>query len=182
MRCALLPRIGLLTGLLAVPLLFAVVSSATAAEPFVLIDKNGKVIGPILDMRGGDNGTVRVPFRVGNQRIMLGVWSDNFSGKGFLYFESTNCFGGQPYLIASGGLLTDAVVDRDRTLYVPDGPTRIVALRSSYNIVEGDCSSFAEDPTLVRAAREVVDLNTHFTPPFRVLASPEVIDLDAPAP
>jgi hypothetical protein len=175
MSCIFLSRLNLL----AVPLLWAVASSATAIEPFVLVDSNGKTIGPIIDMAGGDNGSARVPFRVGNQRITLVVSTSGLLGRGTLYYESTYC-SGQAYMISSGGLLTDIVNGR-YTAVVPDGPARLVTARSFHNEKEGECGRILQPrPYPYRLARELVDLHTRFTPPFRVEASDEVIDLDAP--
>ncbi|MEH6418259.1 hypothetical protein [Pseudomonas sp. CGJS7] len=167
---ASLSRLGLLT----LPLLLAV-APAAAIEPFVLVDNNGQVVGPILDMPNGDNGTARVPFRVGNQRITLVASTTNFSKRGLVYFESNNCVG-QPYMDGTAGILTVAV--SAEYVYVPDGPSRLMTMRSFYSSGDTCLRTLNHDP--FRIARLVVDLKERFTPPFRVEASDEVIDLDAP--
>ncbi|MEH6418258.1 hypothetical protein [Pseudomonas sp. CGJS7] len=167
-------------GLLAVPLLCAVASSAAAIEPFVLVDSNGKTVGPILDMPHGDSHMARIPFRVGNQRITLVMAPGGLTGSGTVYFEADTC-SSQPYMLASGGLLTDIEYTRDRAL-VPDGPARLVSVRSFSSTLSGGCTRLPtpdHDPYL--PARDLVGLSTRFTPPFRIQASDEVIDLDVPA-
>jgi hypothetical protein len=166
-------------GLLAVPLLCAIASSAAAIEPFVLVDKNGKVVGPILDMPHGDSHMARVPFRVGNQRITLIVSPTNLHGGGTIDFEAVGC-AGQPYMLASGGLLTDIALTRE-WVTVPDGPARLITARSYYGGISGGCTDLHipdHDPYI--PARKLADPRKRFTPPFRVEASDEVIDLDAP--
>lgn len=194
MSCAsVLPKVGWL----AVPLLFTLAFSAAAREPFIIIDANGKTIGPILDpfsvlppplgsITDLDSHWVDVPFRVGDRRIVLTVHRSGYAKNGSLYFESTDCTG-QPYLhTRSIDVLTpSAVRGAQRTLHVPDGSSLYVTAHS-YSFPSGDTeycrpiSPALYDP--FRVARPAVDLGGLFTPPFRVSASPDLIDLDASAP
>jgi hypothetical protein len=180
MPCAFLPRISVL----AVPLLLAVASSADARQSFIVIDKNSKIVGPILDMPDGDNGRARIPFRVGPQRITLVLSPTGFDKKGYVFFEAADCTG-QPYANNSspgvGGLLSEAMVGGDRhSLYVTDGQARNHTMRSYLGFATGVCTSFQAETRLFRIARHVVDLDTRFTPPFRISAAPEVTDLTLP--
>lgn len=177
MRCAFLSR----AGLLAAPLLLAVTSIAVARSPFVMIDKNGKTVGPIIDMPDGDNGRARIPFRVSDQRIMLVLSRTGFDKKGYLHFESADC-SGQPYIVAESiDVLTDAKVGGAlHSLYVGDGEVHPVDVRSHLNLVDEKCTPFQVLSTWGRPARHVVDLATRFTPPFRVSAAPDVTDLNVP--
>lgn len=193
MSCAsVLPKVGWL----AVPLLFTLAFSAAAREPFVIIDANGKTIGPILDpfsvlppplgsITDLDSHWVDVPFRVGDRRIVLTVHRSGYAKNGSLYFESTDCTG-QPYLhTETEDLLTPTFVRAPRnTLYVPDGPYVYVTARSHIepSTLEGErCNSLYPFHDPFRVARPVVNLDDLFTPPFRVSASPDVVDLSAPA-
>lgn len=168
---------------LAVPLLCSVAFSATARAPFEIIDANGKAVGPILGRAGS---TASVPFRFADRRIVLEVHRLGFAYSGNLYFESTDCTG-QPYLhTRSIDVLTpSAVRGAQRTLHVPDGSSLYVTAHS-YSFPSGDTeycrpiSPALYDP--FRVARPAVDLGGLFTPPFRVSASPDLIDLDASAP
>ena len=165
-------------GLLAVPLLCAIASSAAAVEPFVLVDSTGKTVGPILDMPHGDDHMARIPFRVGNQRVTLVVAPGGLTGSGTFYFETDHC-GGQPYMLASGGLLTDLELT-SYTAAVPDGPARLITARAYYSTLSGCGKMHTPDHNPYLLARELVGLRTRFTPPFRIEASDEVIDLDVP--
>lgn len=182
-------------GWLAAPMLFFMAFSAMAREPFVLVDANGKTLGPILDPIGpvpppvgpSDAGShiVQVPFRVGDRRILLDVHRLGYGKSGGLYFESSDCTG-QPYLrTQTEALLTPAFVRPPRnTLYVPDGPYVYVTARSHIepSTLEGErCNALSPLYDPFRVARPVVDLDDLFTPPFRVSASPAVVDLSVPA-
>ncbi|MEH6418257.1 hypothetical protein [Pseudomonas sp. CGJS7] len=180
MSCASLPRLGLL----AVPLLLTLALPAHARQSFVVIDKNSKVVGPILDMVDGDNGRARIPFRVSAHRIMLTLSPSGFDKKGYLFFESSDCTG-QPYanntVAGVGGLLSDAMVGGDRhSLYVPDGSARNHTVRSMLTFQTGVCEPIQTQTRLFRVARHVVDLDTRFTRPFRISAALELTDLNVP--
>lgn len=165
-------------------LLLGVAFSVSAREPFEVIDANGKRVGPIQ----GQVGTAAyVPFRHGDRRIVLLVHRLGFGSAGNLYFESTDCTG-QPYLHTRNidVLTPSAVVGPRRTLYLPDGAylyaTTHSYLPSNY-LAEADCvpllSPFRNP---FRAALATVDLDDLFTPPFRISASPDLVDLGAPVP
>ncbi|WP_242111796.1 hypothetical protein [Luteimonas aquatica] len=175
-------------GRLAAPLLFALAFSAGAREPFVVLDANGRTVGPIMHTTTLQLPSawvvpvVRIPFRVGDQRIQLYAYRLGFIPYGELYFESSDCTG-QAYLpTRNGDLLTPSVVAGPRhTLYVPDGPFLAVATHSISDAAQMQCRQQNQHASF-RTARSVIDLDDLYLPPFRVSASPEVIDLGAPAP
>lgn len=185
----LFPRRNAIAWLSASLLLATIATTAQARDPFTVFDSKGKLVGSAMDFVNDETGAViqvDVPFRVRNKRIVLPVdrngyvLNDNYIE---LLFEQDNCTG-QPYTETPRGAATHSVqIAGDRhTLYVADGAFRKIRVLSTlgYYISRPVCRS--HNPTEHRAVQplvRVLDLDDRFTPPFRIVASTEAVDLEA---
>lgn len=176
-------------------LLLVATTTVQAREPFTLIDSKGVIVGPIMDFRRNPQvslvpaAVVYIPFRVGAQRILLpynqegNVWVRTARA---VYFEERDCKG-TPYLDTSVEALTPPVfITGDRhTLFVANGAFRTLRAKSvtlSYPDHAYCRSGAGSSPFTVRPMVRVLDLADRFTPPFRISASPEVVDLGTGTP
>jgi len=134
---------------------------------FKVLDAKGKLSG-IASGAGGTNAVME--FNVGGQVFNLVVSGNRFFGNDNLFFESpdTTCAGTrlmQPG--SSDELLTGvAIGPPGSTVYAPDSQAvpQTITVGSYFSYY---CSGFAFTTPLVPAVA-LVDLDTQFTPPFKV--------------
>jgi hypothetical protein len=140
---------------------------------FKVVDANGKVIG-IAATPGGTGATL--VFEVGGQVFSLAVGGDGFNEGGSFVFESpdTTCSGTPLLQVYPPALLTQVVIaPPGTTVYAPD-PSAVpqtISVGSMQFFPGGSCSSFCFPvcPTgSVVPVIALVDLDTQFTPPFKV--------------
>lgn len=136
-------------------------------QPPAVYDSTGKKVGDTADTYGN------LYFRFGEYVAPLNVTSDGIFSWDYpvrLYWASTDC-SGTPFVDAqiSNRLFPRSFVGPPgQTVYIPDPesmPQYITVMSFSDN--DGPCDTVTQTPNAVRAIPSV-DLNTLFTPPFRL--------------
>jgi hypothetical protein len=156
--------------------------SASSAKGFVVVDTNGKEIGPVFSVSETFQWPV-ILLTVSGFKFLVRVVSngglDGFSagrnaegGEDTLLFESVNCTR-TPYMYPSGNniMLVVVVSGPGSTVYRPDN-AEVTIMTNSLLLGNrrpgGDCVQASQGPDSVARAIPVIDLNTRFTPPFQV--------------
>lgn len=173
--------------------LIATATAAQARVPFTVVDSKGVTVGPAMDLSVNSDGSivrVSVPFRAGQKRIVLHLNRKGYiteSREHMIYFERQNCEG-QAYVRTATSALTNPILisGSRHTLYVADQAFREVDLGSHFNFGGSypGCGNFGGPPgsniLTLRPLVRLLDLDDRFTPPFKLGASEEAIDLAAP--
>ena len=150
-----------------------------AIDRLTVVDAEGTTVGRALVLKGL-NATVAL--RIDGQVVGLDVFRDFFLGTldSDLLFESSDCSG--PAFIRQEDAMASLpapsfVFAPGRTIYIPDAEAevRTITVRSSsWRSIRDPyaCGPWHEDPgVLVRPMRPTIDLNTVFTPPFRLVTN-----------
>lgn len=148
-----------------------------AAEPGLVrvFDANGKQVGNTV---GVEKTRVTVALTAGGYVFVLRAFQDHFEfeGPGTIFFESLDC-SGTLFISAQGDptvLQLVALAPPGNTVYVPSpgaAPRSITANSALY--VSGCTTQLPGGQTVDGAfpAVALMDLNSQFTPPFRVIPS-----------
>ncbi len=143
-------------------------STNTLPQGFVVVDANGKLLGPVIGVQYGGSGnltTVAMPFK--GEWLPVDVQRDSFlTSVSSLLFLTSDCTG-QPYQYASFGPWVEATAfGAVPTLFVASGPHQAITAESYLD--SSGCNKSAESwPDAVPIA-PAVDLSV-YTPPFSVL-------------
>jgi hypothetical protein len=154
------------------------------AGRLTVVDANGKTLGTAaaINAIGDQRPTVTIAFSLSGRFFALEVAKDSFFGADDLWFESTDCSGTpffETFEISDRGgaplnLSRAGVAPPGSTVYLPnlEATPRTIAARSSLGH-RGTCVSFdfTNDVGPVVPTEPHLDLNSLFTPPFRVIAS-----------
>jgi hypothetical protein len=162
--------------------LSALLGSTVGAQTFQpidqlsVVDSSGKTMGKLLDLYKGNSGSAIVALKANDLVFTVWIHRDSFE-TGDLCFESADCSGPafpcecfDPPLLGAAQAVISAP---GNTLYATAaGATpRPVTLRSSS--WGGTCSDLGWENTCDSAlpVQPLVDLDTLFTPPFRLVTS-----------
>ncbi len=151
-----------------------------------VFDARGKRVGEVMAAGVTSLASVMVPLRAQGYVFALEVFPDRFSSFGligtqneFVFFEKENCLG-NPFLSVPFGsfmLPVVAVAPPGSTVYLadPEGVPRTVPVKSRLSASTatnpgGICENLGGGFFVGRGvlALPLVDLDEHFTPPFRV--------------
>jgi hypothetical protein len=143
----------------------------------MVVDAHGTTVGPVISLLRATAGPffAVVAYEVDQQPFVLLVASFQLSGSApGPYFASGNCSG--PPLVGDepGSVMAGAVVSAPgHTVYVaePDTtPQSFDGFQGTLRAQDGTCQPFVvlDGRITLTAARAVVDLDTLFTPPYRV--------------
>ncbi len=140
----------------------------------LIFDANNKLIGDATPL---SQSQAVVGFRVGGHIFEVFVAQDRFWGLADIYFESpdTTCSGTplmRPLSRSFELLPLAAVAPPGSTVYIPDPqavPRRITVGSLSQPLLQGECVVLGGEFNLeVVPSLALIDLDTKFTPPFRV--------------
>ena len=142
-----------------------------SVSTFVVVDANNRVIGraDLGDVARGSD--LNLLFQVGEQVFALEVQAAGWrrGEASSLLFESTDC-SGQPFISATMEILTPAFVSPPgNTVYlpIPGSAMQTINPRSERDR-DGQCSPVSFFEPSAFPAQAVINLDTLFTPPFRV--------------
>ncbi len=142
-----------------------------------VVDANGKAVGKLVDLYKGSAGTAIVALKANDFIFTVFIHRDTFETAD-LCFESADCSGPavscdclDPPLI---GAAAAVVSSPGNTLYAPAAgaaPRQVMlqSTRSADGTCQGLSGGFACDVAL--PIQPLIDLNTLFTPPFRLAAA-----------
>lgn len=174
------PRFLLAIGAMAISALQVSAAGAQSFQPIdqlAVVDSNGKTVGKLIDLYKGNSGSAIVALKANDFIFTVWIHRDAFEAAD-LCFESADCSGpalscdcfDPPLLGAAQAVISTP----GNTLYAPAaGATpRPVTLQSTLSS-DGTCQNLAGGFTcdVALPIQPLIDLNTVFTPPFRLVAS-----------
>jgi hypothetical protein len=151
---------------------------------FAVYDANDTKVGELIGSTDRTLQPAEVLFRIDGHSFVLSVFADRFAGTSDrVYFEGDNCVG-RSFLFLSSTLSQVrptllpliAVAPPGSTVYLAEnhGPAQTfhynsTLTASSLSTAGGVCDSpGGNNPINARQATPLVDLDTMFTPPFRI--------------
>ena len=142
--------------------------SALGVAGYVVVDGNGKVVGPVVSTnQGGPFSTVVI--RVSGKLLPVAVLRAGFASGGTLYYFSTDC-SGQPYGDASFFTFQASYYSPNTStmLYGEDGPSEPAQFNSYFDGF--NCFTQQYSTNYAVPMSPLLDLS-QFTPPFLSRAS-----------
>lgn len=148
-----------------------------------VVDSKGKTVATLLGGLGltlapavhNIKFTPIVLLDVDGPLIAVNIAREGFFTTTILYYESTNC-SGTPWLVEMpplhGLLPSVAIGPPGHTVYVPAGdpPSRLPSIRSA--LADGRCFVPFVPRSVMVPTEALIDLETEFTPPFRLRSGP----------
>jgi tetrahydromethanopterin S-methyltransferase subunit G len=141
------------------------ISNLAGGGGFTVVDNTGKKIGSIVGVMQGTRITI-VVLPINGQLFPLEVLRDGYVRGGGLFFTSTDCTGQAYVPSGTSPFLETRVLSPGNTLHGESGPAQLVNLQSRFE--EGAGCFAGEFSTTVVPMNPLIDLDTEFTPPFRV--------------
>ncbi|MCP9445969.1 MAG: hypothetical protein NNA22_00155 [Nitrospira sp.] len=164
---------------------------AGTVESLVMVDANGKTLGPIVEFAGPFFKLPLVPFKVGDSVFVLSVFKNKIAGSGNpvnLYFDNRRCDHktGQAVAALDEIVTKEAVRDETfwsfvgadgKTVYVPTPKAQLIkAFKVQSRLYvepngEVECQEYPKFIPMAVPATAIENLLDTFTPPFSVDAA-----------
>ena len=158
----------------------AFAQTLTPLKNLEVVDATSRKVGDVIDLIQGQFPLVA--YQLNGQVFAIVVAENSLGGNGPLLFQSANCLGTpflpdnsiQPTGIVIPLLPSVAIAPPGNTLYLPTLNLRSQSITArSVQFAVGSCQVLPEPATgLAFRAQAMMNLDTLFTPPFRVQETP----------